>query len=109
MKAAIHHKDRLICRLPENSAVDTYHAEAGRFLDGEHFPELDVVPVVCGEAVDVEGLGVEGGEGDVLARLQPVADDLVGGADEAAVEQVPRLRGRVARDVLDQPVTLALA
>ena len=52
---------------------------------------------------------MEGGEGDVLARLQPVADDLVGGADEAAVEQVPRLRGRVARDVLDQPVTLALA
>ena len=92
----------------KNIVVLTNHAIAGVVLDGENLPELGVVPVVGGEAVDVEDLGVEGGEGDV-ARVQPVADDPVRGADHAAVEQVPRLRGGVARDVLDQSVALALA
>ena len=91
-----------------NIDIFAHHAIAGVVLDGEYLPELCVVPVVGGQAVDVEDLGVEGGEGDV-ARVQPVADDPVRGADHAAVEQVPRLRGGVARDVLDQSVALALA
>ena len=72
-----------------------YHAVAGVFLNGEYLPELSAVPVIRGQAVDVERLGVKGGECDV-ARVEPVADDVVRGADEAAVEQVSRLRGGVA-------------
>ena len=91
-----------------NRTIAPYHAEGGDFLDGEYLLELAVVAVILGQAVDVERLRVQRGERDV-ARVQPVAGDVVRGADEAAVEQVLRLGGGVARQVLDQPVALALA
>ena len=66
------------------------------------------VPVPGREVLDVEGLGVEGGEGDA-GGAEPIALGHVGSAHRAAVQEESGLLRRLARHVLDETVTLAVA
>ena len=103
------------------------HLAVGRVDDGREEPsELAHVPVVLGQAVDVEALGVKrylvGGCGGVIGGgaalllgpgavlcLEPVAVEDVPVSNHAALEDVPGLQRRRLAPVEDQRVALELA